>query len=113
MTTLEQQQKKARTRYDEKFDVFKHVAGTPYMSGGKMTNAYKENCNSEVKFFLDTEIAKAYNAGKEQMLSEIDKRLPHYENYRYGTNQRSISETRWQELKKSLSTEKLEVTEQV
>ena len=111
MTTLEQQQKEARERYDS------------------LPTNWRGYAPDEVVYsFLDSEIAKAYNAGQESERNRvamlIDTKYPPYafHNSENGDAYMGVREQTHirmatpqeieliTELKKSLSTEKLEVT---
>ena len=115
MTTLEQQQKEAHERFDKEFPAHdtSHCTGHPYPM-------FEDHPNREwVKSFLDTEIAKAYSAGQESVTDISDdycQCIKHeIEDDGFGSWYccdcgKDLSPEAHDELKKSLSTEKLTVT---
>jgi len=105
MTTLEQQQKKARERLDENMDDMQVTTQVE----PRLLNEHK------VKSFLDAEIAKAFKAGQESALKEVERKAVYTECVSPDDGSKDwfyhIDGYSMEKLKKSLSTEKLKVAD--
>ena len=86
MTTLEQQQKEAHERFDEKVSELNEsdyqnetIVYFGYRHIDKDNNIHTVVDWGSIKSFLDTEIAKAYKAGQESVFKRVNRKLKGWE----------------------------------